>query len=406
MPREGLRVRRILIVLLITLSVTAPIVSAHPQLVSAATHTIAINGSPNCGTSKFCYAPSSLAVTAGDTVTWVNNSTAPHTVTRCDTSTCSGGGPGNGDQGGPSSPTINASGGTFFFTFTTPGKYKYYSAIHGHGLHGKITVVAATAMTTTTTTATATASAPTTTVASTSTTIGGARAAATRQLTDAFTYTVAIDGTPDCGISMFCYNPSSLAVNEGDTVTWVNNSTAPQTVTRCDPSTCSGNGPGYGGQSGLSSPTINAGGGTFSFTFTSPGTYNYFCAMYGSATMQGAITVDPATTATTTTGFSSSTVTTTGVLLATSGASSSSQLVAASTSASGSHLAGAHAPKSQGIAIALVLLLLGLGLATASTARRRLNAKRLSVAAPESSLTVRLLEDFEAERSMQGPTRR
>ncbi len=341
-PREGLRVRRISIVLLFTLSVTAPIVLALPHLASAATHTIAINGAPNCGISKFCYSPSSLAVTAGDTVTWVNNSTAPHTVTRCDPSTCSGNGPGNGSQSGLSSPTINASGGTFSFTFTRPGKYKYYSAIHGHGmLHGKITVVAATAMTTTSTTST--------TVPSTSTTIGETRAAATRQLTGAFTYTVAIDGTPDCGTSVFCYNPSSLAINEGDTVTWVNNSTAPQTVTRCDPSTCSGNGPGYGGQSGLSSPTITA-GGSFSFTFTGPGTYNYFCAMYGPATLQGTITVDPATTATTA-GFSSTTVTTvtpTGVLLATSGPSSSSQLVAASTSASGSQLAGTHAPKSQG----------------------------------------------------------
>ena len=73
--------RRILIVLLFTLSETAPIVLAHPDLASAATYTIAINGAPNCGTSMFCYSPSSLTVTAGDTVTWVNNSTAPHTVT-------------------------------------------------------------------------------------------------------------------------------------------------------------------------------------------------------------------------------------------------------------------------------------------------------------------------------------
>ncbi len=90
----GVAMRRILIVLLVTLSETAPIVLAHPQLASAASHTIAINGAPNCGTSMFCYSPSSLTVTAGDTVTWVNNSTAPHTVTRCDPSTCPGRGRG------------------------------------------------------------------------------------------------------------------------------------------------------------------------------------------------------------------------------------------------------------------------------------------------------------------------
>ncbi len=404
---RGVVLRRILIVLLFALSETAPIVLAHPDLASAATYTIAINGAPNCGTSMFCYSPSSLTVTAGDTVTWVNNSTVPHTVTTCDPSACPGNGPGRGGrQSGPSSPAINASGGSFTFTFTRPGKYKYYSAIHGHAmLHGKITVVAAT------NTTVATGSTAPTPVPPTSATIVATHAAATRQSSGAFTYTIAIDGTPNCGTSMFCYNPSSLAVNAGDTVTWVNNSTAPHTVTRCDPSTCSGNGPGNGGQSGPSSPTINAAGGTYSFTFTSPGTYNYFCAIYGSAMMQGAITVDQATTATAA-GFSSTattataTATATGVLSATSGPSSSSP-GAVSTPASGSQLAGTRAPKSQGGTVGLVLLLLGLGLAAAFTARRRPNAERPSVAAPpESSLTFRLLEDREAEGSMQDPTRK
>ena len=390
---------RILIVLLFTLSATAPIVLTQPHLASAASPTITINGAPNCGTSMFCYSPSSLTVTAGDTVIWVNNSTAPHTVTRCEPSTCSGNGPGNGGESGPSSPIIGASGGTFSFTFTSPGKYKYYSAIHGHTmLHGKITVVAATTTTTAPTTSTTS-----TTVPSTSTTIGGTHAAATRQLTGAFTYTVAIDGTPNCGTSVFCFNPSSLAVNAGDTVTWLNNSTAPQIVTRCDPSACSGNGPGNGVQSGPSSPTINASGGTFSFTFTSPGTYNYFCSC-GYAMLQGSITVDSATTATAA-DSSSTTVTTMGVLLATSGPSSSSP-VAASTSTSRSQLARARVPKSRGVAVVLVLLLLGLGLAAASSARRRRHAKHPYVATPEFSLTFRLLEDFEAEGAMHDPTRR
>ncbi len=385
--------RRILIVLLFTLSATGLIVLTQPHLASAATHTIAINGAPDCGTSMFCYSPSSLTVTAGDTVIWVNNSTAPHTVTRCDPSACSGNGPGNGGESGPSSPTINASGGTFSFTFTSPGKYRYYSAIHGHAmLHGKITVVAATTTTIASTTST--------TVPSTSTTIGGTHAAAARQLMGAFTYTVAIDGTPNCGTSVFCFNPSSLAVNAGDTVTWLNNSTAPQTVTRCDPSACSGNGPGNGGQSGPSSPTINASGGTFSFTFTSPGTYNYFC----NAMLQGSITVDSATTAAVA-GSSSTTVTTMGVLSATSGSRSNSPVVA-STSTPQSQLARARVPESRGVAVVLVLLLLGLGLAAASSARRRRNTRRPSVAAPESSLTFRLLEDFKAEGTMHDPTQR
>ena len=398
--------RRLLTVLLFTLSGTAPIMLAQPQLAGAATHTIAINGAPNCGTSKFCYSPSSLTVTAGDTVTWVNNSTAPHTVTRCDPSACFGSGSGRGGrQSGPSSPAIEASGGTFTFTFTRPGKYKYYSAIHGHAmLHGKITVVAATPTTTTT------ASATSATVPSTSTTTARTRPSATRQVTGAFTYTVAIDGTPNCGTSMFCYNPSSLAVNAGDTVIWVNNSTTPQTITRCDSSTCSGNGPGSGGQSGPSSPTINAGGGAFSFTFTDPGTYNYFCVIEGCATMNGSITVDPGTrmvTAgmnSTTAGSSSTTVKTIELLSAASRPNSSSS-GAASTPASADQLAGNGNPMSQEIAVGLVLLLLGLGLTAAFIARRRMNSERPCVAAPESPLTMRLLDDLEAEGSLQDPTR-
>ena len=380
---RGVAMRRILIVLLFALSATATIVLAHPQSASAATHTVAIDGAPNCGTSKFCYSPSSLTVTVGDTVTWVNNSTAPHTVTRCASIHVLWERTGSGGQSGPSSPTINASGGTFTFTFTRPGKYKYYSAIHGHAmLHGKITVVAATT--------TPTASTTSTTVPS-SRRSPETRAATTRQSAEASTYTVAIDGTPNCGTSMFCYNPSSLTVNAGDTVTWVNNSTAPHTVTRCDPSTCSGNGPGSGGQSGPSSPTINASGGTFSFTFTSPGTYTYFCAIYGYAMMHGNDHGRPGYDADHRRHDLDN-----GRLRfydRDDGRSAIGNfrpiLEFARRCASANQLAGTGAPTSQGVALGLVLLLLGLGLTAASTARRRPNAERPSVAAPESSLTIR-----------------
>jgi plastocyanin len=394
--------RRLLTVILFTLSGSAPIVLAHPQPAGAAPYTITINGAPNCGASKFCYSPSSLTVTAGDAVTWVNNSAVPHTVTGCVPSTCFGSGTARGGrQNGLSSPTIEANGGTFTFTFTRPGKYKYFSAIHGHAmLPGKITVVAATTTTSASTTST--------TAPSPSTATAGTRASAIRQLTGAFTYTVAIDGTPNCGTSMFCYNPSSLAVNVGDTVTWVNDSTTPQTITRCDSSTCSGNGPGSGGQSGPFSPTINASGGAFSFTFTDPGTYNYFCVIDGCAMMNGEITVDPDTRLTTagmdstTAGPSSTTVQTIELLSAASRPTSSSS-GAASNPLSANQLAGNGNPMSQGVAIGLVLLLLGLGLAAASTARRRSNSERPRIDAPESPLTMRLLQEFEAKGSIQDP---
>ena len=380
---------------LLALSATATIVLVHPHSASATTHNVAIDGAPNCGTAKFCYNPPSLTVTAGESVTWVNNSAAPHTVTGCHRSACLGNGLHSGGRRGPSSPKIDASGGTFSFTFARPGTYNYYSAVDGYAMmHGTITVVP---VATTTTTAASTTS---TTVTSPRAPMTKARAATTPQSTDTAAHTVAIDGTPSCGSSMFCYNPSALTVTAGDSVTWVNNSSAPHTVTRCDPSACSGNGPGSGGQSGPSSPTINASGGTFTFTFTGLGTYTYYCAIHGYAMMHGTITVVAATTPTTvgttptTIGPGSTTATTVSMTTSSqSGSSSGTAPIGGSTN----QLAGTGAPTSQWVAVSLVLLLLGLGLMAASSRRRRPHPERTGVIEPETSLIIGSSEDFEAE---------
>ncbi len=58
----------------------------------------------------------SLTVSANTTVKWTNKDGVVHTVTS-DT-------PGQFDSGSISS------GGTFSFTFTTPGTYSYYCAVH------------------------------------------------------------------------------------------------------------------------------------------------------------------------------------------------------------------------------------------------------------------------------------
>jgi amicyanin len=78
------------------------------------------------------------------------------------------------------------------------------------------------------------------------------------------------------GISGFVFVASDLKVKVGDTVTWTNNDSAPHTVTADDGKT-------------FASPTLSQ-GGTFSFTFTTPGTFAYHCAVHPS--MKGVVVVE------------------------------------------------------------------------------------------------------------------
>ena len=88
-------------------------------------------------TSAFCYQPSRLKVTSGTTVTWTNNTSVSHTVTRCTVAACGVGG-GTGHDKGFGSGTI-LPGGTYSFTFHLKGSYVYYCAIHGYAtMHARI----------------------------------------------------------------------------------------------------------------------------------------------------------------------------------------------------------------------------------------------------------------------------
>jgi plastocyanin len=86
------------------------------------------------------------------------------------------------------------------------------------------------------------------------------------------------------------FDPANITVEPGTTVTWVHSGNNPHTTTSYD---------------GLwDSGMIEGGsGGTFSFTFEEPGTYDYFCiphedlGMIGSVTVTGG-TASPTATAT------------------------------------------------------------------------------------------------------------
>ncbi|WP_369169841.1 plastocyanin/azurin family copper-binding protein [Streptomyces sp. R28] len=76
---------------------------------SAATYRVAMSG--------YAFSPATLTVTAGSTVTWTNQDTAPHDVKTTSAPAAF------------HSPMLNK-GGSWSFTFTTPGTYAYYCTVH------------------------------------------------------------------------------------------------------------------------------------------------------------------------------------------------------------------------------------------------------------------------------------
>jgi len=78
-------------------------------------------------------------------------------------------------------------------------------------------------------------------------------------------------------ISNFTFNPPQITVKAGTTVTWTNEDDIPHTI--------------------VSPPSIRSKAldseDKFSFTFTTPGSYNYFCGLHPH--MTGTIVVEAAT---------------------------------------------------------------------------------------------------------------
>ena len=143
-----------------------------PGAAHAAT-AVAINGGASCGGTPFCYAPSTVTVPSGDTVTWTNQSGTAHTVTRCDPAACNGTDGGTGTDPAFDLSVAGANGTSVNQAFNGAGTYNYYCKIHGFAvMHGTVTVQGSAAPTTTaaptspsTTAAPSTSPAPTTATA-------------------------------------------------------------------------------------------------------------------------------------------------------------------------------------------------------------------------------------------------
>ncbi|HZA64600.1 MAG TPA: plastocyanin/azurin family copper-binding protein [Nitrososphaeraceae archaeon] len=90
---------------------------------NAGTSVSIVSGSSSL--SDTAYQPNPIQVSVGNTVTWTNDDSQPHTVTS--------GGNGQPDNKFNSSPNFNplmAPGQTFSFTFTQAGDYPYFCMLH------------------------------------------------------------------------------------------------------------------------------------------------------------------------------------------------------------------------------------------------------------------------------------
>jgi len=89
-------------------SPASPPSSGNKPTTSSNAHNIDIN--------NFAFFPSSLTVHPGETVTWTNKDSAPHTVIS--------------DSGNEISSSSLATGKTYSHTFNTAGTYNYHCSIH------------------------------------------------------------------------------------------------------------------------------------------------------------------------------------------------------------------------------------------------------------------------------------
>lgn len=107
----------------------------------------------------------------------------------------------------------------------------------------------------------------------------------TPQLTpDSATVSITLgSGVPDCETTNDCYDPSTVTIDAGGTVTWNNDDTAGHTVTSGTPAA---------GPDGVFDSSLLASGASFDHTFETAGTFPYFCMVH--PWMVGVVVVDPA----------------------------------------------------------------------------------------------------------------
>jgi plastocyanin len=117
--------RRRIAPLLGVVGVVSLLAVALPELSAAGKAVFAAAASPaTVNIDNFAFAPATLTVTAGTTVTWKNEDDSPHRI---------------GDKNGTLKSAALDTDDTFSHTFAAPGEYPYICTIHPY-MAGKIIV--------------------------------------------------------------------------------------------------------------------------------------------------------------------------------------------------------------------------------------------------------------------------
>ena len=117
--------RRRIALLLGAVGVASLLAVALPELTAAGEAVSAAAASPaTVKIDNFAFAPATLTVTAGTTVTWKNEDDSPHRI---------------GDKNGTFKSAALDTDDTFSHTFAAPGEYPYICTIHPY-MAGKIIV--------------------------------------------------------------------------------------------------------------------------------------------------------------------------------------------------------------------------------------------------------------------------
>ena len=120
--------RRQIAPLLGAVGVVSLLAVALPELTAAGEAVFAAAASPaTVNIDNFAFAPATLTVTAGTTVTWKNEDDSPHRI---------------GDKNGTFTSAALDTDDTFSHTFAAPGEYPYICTIHPY-MAGKIIVKSA-----------------------------------------------------------------------------------------------------------------------------------------------------------------------------------------------------------------------------------------------------------------------